>query len=199
MIDHSTLCFELPNLVYDRLGLLSMVTDPRYLPLTFAWTEHSDNTWSTGTATDHDLVTLCLGLLRQRWHGNRYQEAEQELLLHPSVMAVISRLNPELGVTPHHFHINTFRPGATWGKHIDPGRESVIMLPLDPVDPSAIEFYVDDLVVVHPYRCATLLNSKILHDSQPDDRLRIMAQIAIVNTPYARCVQLARSGELFTA
>jgi hypothetical protein len=198
MIDHSSLCFELPNLDYDRTGMLSMVSDLRYRPLTFAWTEHSDDSWSTQATTDHDLVTLCLGWLRQRWHGDGYQEADPELLMHPSVMSVITRLNPELDVTPHHFHINTFRPGVTWGKHIDRGRESVIMLPLDPVDPSAIEFYVDDHVVVHPYRCATLLNSKILHDSQPDDRLRVMAQIAIVNTPYARCAELAAAGELFS-
>jgi hypothetical protein len=198
MIDHSSLCFELPNLDYDRTGMLSMVSDPRYRPLTFAWTEHSDDSWSTQATPDHDLVTLCLGWLRQRWHGDSYQEADPELLMHPSVMSVITRLNPELDVTPHHFHINTFRPGATWGKHIDRGRESVIMLPLDPVDPSAIEFYVDDHVVVHPYRCATLLNSKILHDSQPDDRLRVMAQIAIVNTSYARCREMAAAGELFS-
>lgn len=198
------LFFELPDLEYDREALISITKDARYQRFTFNWyleITHDENggekhVWTVDTrANASDMRTIDFGNLRERWLHEHDDGTTDQLRKHPAVMQVINRVNPEIVITPDKFHINMFSPGATYPAHIDKGRDSVIMLPLDP-EHSCIEFHVDGETVKHTYRYPTVLNVKKLHYPVPEqNQHRLMSALAINGTSYQRCLELAMAGE----
>lgn len=202
--DHPGYFFELPELAYDRTALLGIVSDQRYSRFWFNW--HLDISYPNGeekhtwTATDgteqSDLRTIDFGNLRRKWLDEGQGDGTLGLIRHPALTSILSRINPEIGLTEDNFHINIFAPGQTYPAHVDKGRDAAIMLPLDPPD-AQIEFWATGGKIRHTYNHPTVLNVKEKHWPVPNEHgHRIMGAIAIQGTSYQRCLELAYDGTL---